>query len=166
MADETPTPTQAESDEMVLAATGGSVPLGQPSPREGEDLTPTLTQAQNDVAVLIAAGPAPETLPPFVIDMPYVDGTGTVGATLTCTMGNWTGEPTEYAYQWTSDEANVGSDAASYVIAAGDAGHSMACVVTATNDNGSTAAPPSNAVMVDASAAATKEGASAGRHGR
>jgi hypothetical protein len=31
---------------------------------------------------------------PAVVDVPHVSGPGTVGGTLSCTMGNWTGEPT------------------------------------------------------------------------
>jgi hypothetical protein len=92
---------------------------------------------------------------PGVVDVPYVGGSGTVGGTLTCTNGNWTGEPTSYAYRWQSDGAAiVGASASSYVVAEGDVGHSLACVVTATNASGSTQAPPSNAVI--AAAAATR----------
>jgi hypothetical protein len=86
---------------------------------------------------------------PSVADTPHVDGVGTVGETLTCTMGNWEGEPTDYAYLWESDSEDVGT-ASSYVVAATDAGHSITCTVTATNAWGSTAAPPSNAVEVAA----------------
>lgn len=155
MADEdlTPTPTQAESDEMLLAAVKTAA-LGEPQTRarEGEDLTPAMTQAQNDVAMLIATGPPPDSLPPFVVDVPYVGGTGAVGETLTCTMGNWTGAPGAYSYGWSPAGA---ADAAEYVVQAADAGTSITCTVTATNANGSTAAPPSNAVAVAAAAAAS-----------
>jgi hypothetical protein len=86
---------------------------------------------------------------PGVVDVPYVAGTGTVGQTLTCTMGNWTGEPTEYAYQWRRDgTTDIGTGAASYLIVSADAGHQVTCIVTATNGVGSSAAPPSNSVMV------------------
>jgi hypothetical protein len=152
-----PTPTQAESDAMVLAATGGAMPLGQPliGLREGEDLTPAMTQAQNDMAVLIACGPPPGSLAPMVVDVPYVGGSATVGGTLTCTMGNWTGEPTEYAYQWRRDGTGMGSGTAAYLVVAADAGHDIDCVVTATNGNGATVAPPSNAVLIGAAATAS-----------
>jgi hypothetical protein len=94
---------------------------------------------------------------PGVVDVPYVAGTGTVGQTLTCTIGNWTGEPTQYAYQWQSDGTDIvgGSTSTSYVVVEGDVGHSLACVVTATNAAGSTRAPPSNAVMAAAAARRT-----------
>jgi hypothetical protein len=117
-----PTPTQDEADELKQQA-------------HGEDGTDT----------------APPTAPPANVDVPHVSGTGTVGQTLNCTMGNWDNMGSgavSYAYQWRSDTADVGDGTANYVVAAGDAGHSIACVVTATNALGSTAAPPSNAVSV------------------
>jgi hypothetical protein len=92
--------------------------------------------------------------PPVNRDIPYVGGTGTVGSTLTCTMGNWEGTPDSYTYAWKQiDEPGgamldlVGS-ADAYVVAATDVGHGVCCVVTATNAAGSTEAPPSNAVSV------------------
>jgi hypothetical protein len=94
--------------------------------------------------------PPPPTDPPVNVDIPHVSGVGTVGEILTCTMGNWEGEPTDYAYLWESDGRDVGTDDGSYLIAATDAGHSITCTVTATNAWGSTTAPPSNAVAVAA----------------
>ena len=38
--------------------------------------------------------------PPVNVDVPYVAQEGSV---LTCTMGNWEGEPSHYAYQWRVD---------------------------------------------------------------
>jgi hypothetical protein len=90
--------------------------------------------------------------PPSVVDVPQATGTGVVGSTLNCTMGNWNGEPTSYAYQWNG--TGQPSDAADYTVAADDVGQSLSCVVTATNTVGSTAAPPSNAITAAATAAA------------
>jgi len=87
-------------------------------------------------------------LPPVNRDIPMISGTGSVAATLNCTMGNWDGEPTSYAYQWQANGAPVGTGTASYTTTAGDAGKSIVCVVTATNAAGSTAAPPSNAIAI------------------
>ena len=92
----------------------------------------------------------PPPQPPENVDVPYVSGTGTVGETLTCTMGNWNGLPRSYAYAWASDGAPNAAVGPTYSIVPGDAGHSITCVVTATNELGSTAAPPSNAVVVSA----------------
>jgi hypothetical protein len=86
--------------------------------------------------------------PPMNVDIPFVDGTGEVGETLTCTKGNWRGSPDSYIYQWKRDDADVTGTGDTYLIADEDAGCVITCVVTATNDKGSTAAPPSNPVMV------------------
>jgi hypothetical protein len=83
--------------------------------------------------------------PPTNRDVPYV---GQTGDTLNCTMGNWDGEPTEYAYAWHSDGVANGATGAEHAIAPEDAGHTLACVVTATNALGSTAAPMSNGVAI------------------
>ena len=43
---------------------------------------------------------------------------------------------------------NVGTNANTYTVVAGDAASNMTCVVTATNANGGTAAPASNAIVI------------------
>ena len=70
------------------------------------------------------------------------------GGTLNCTMGNWSGEPSAYSYAWQASGTAVGTDAADYTVTATDSGKSIVCIVTATNANGATAAPPSNAVAI------------------
>jgi hypothetical protein len=94
--------------------------------------------------------------PPAMVDIPYVspDTTAAIGDTLSCTSGNWNGEPTGYTYSWQHlDQSEVGTGN-TYVVAAGDAAHSLVCLVTATNGVGSTTATPSNAVFIPAVAAA------------
>jgi hypothetical protein len=83
--------------------------------------------------------------PPVNRDVPYVSQSG---ATLNCTMGNWDGEPTSYAYAWHDDGVANGATGATYTTKAEDSGHGLACVVTATNALGSTVAPMSNTVVV------------------
>lgn len=70
--------------------------------------------------------------------------------TLTCTMGNWDGEPFEYEYEWHRDGVSIGapSQTNTHVIAPDDQGHGLACVVAATNHFGAVAAPMSNTVPV------------------
>ena len=87
-------------------------------------------------------------LKPVNKDVPYVTRTGD---TLNCTMGNWTGEPTSYKYQWKRDGTNVGTDADAYTVTGADAGATMTCVVSATNAIGTTEAPASNGVAIAAS---------------
>jgi hypothetical protein len=74
-----------------------------------------------------------------------------VGSELTCTMGNWEGmqaEPHSYAYAWQLDGADITGGTATLPVVAADVGKSATCVVSATNAAGTTAAPPSNAVVV------------------
>jgi hypothetical protein len=92
-------------------------------------------------------GGPPATEAPVNVDVPHVTQ---AGDTLNCTMGNWNGEPTGYAYQWKLDGVDVGTDANTYTVNAGDAGQTATCVVTATNGIGSTTAPPSDGVVVEA----------------
>lgn len=86
---------------------------------------------------------------PAIIDVPYASSNGVIiGSVCNVTNGNWTGSPTGYAYQWTRDGSNIaGATAASYTLIAADVGgHQIRAVVTATNAQGSQAAPPSNAI--------------------
>lgn len=97
-----------------------------------------------EIAVLAAAMAGAQG-PPVNVDVPAVTQTG---ATLSCTLGNWQGEPTAYAYAWHNDGVANGGIDATYTVVPEDSGHSLACVVTATNAQGSTAAPMSNAVAI------------------
>jgi hypothetical protein len=72
--------------------------------------------------------------PPVVIDVPAITQSG---STLSCTMGNWSGEPTTYAYAWQINGSPVGSDAADYTATGADVGQSATCQVTASNAQGS-----------------------------
>jgi hypothetical protein len=83
-------------------------------------------------------------LPPVVRNVPYAAQEGT---NLTCTMGEWVGEPTSYAYQWQVDGV-AGATGTPLAVTAADNGKVFTCIVSATNANGVTAAPPSNAVTV------------------
>jgi hypothetical protein len=94
---------------------------------------------------VVGEAPTTPTDPPGNVDVPHVSQ---AGDKLTCTMGNWTGTPTTYAYQWKLDGGDVGTDSATHTVTAGDAGKSATCVVSASNAIGSTTAPPSNAVVV------------------
>src|SRR4029077_57762 len=99
MSDETPRPdpTQAEADEFLEQVHG-------------------LTDTSE-----------PATAPPVNVDVPHVSGTGTVGSTLTCTMGNWdnmSAEPHSYAYAWSGSGTVTGD---TYVVSAADAGTNITC---------------------------------------
>jgi hypothetical protein len=87
---------------------------------------------------------------PVCNSAPYVSGVGTVGEILNCTMGEWTGQPTSYSYQWKSDGVTDLGTGSNYTVLSADSGHSITCIVTATNEIGSTVSPPSNAVQASA----------------
>jgi hypothetical protein len=77
---------------------------------------------------------------------PAVTGTATQGSTLTTTNGTWAGNAATYTRQWQRDGANIGgATGTTYVLQAADVGHSVRCVVTATNSTGAVSAN-SNAV--------------------
>ena len=82
---------------------------------------------------------------PVNVDVPYVEQSG---AALTCTMGNWEGEPDQYEYQWRLDGVDVPGEGDTLPVTSADAGKLATCVVTASNATGSTEAPPSNEVTV------------------
>lgn len=82
---------------------------------------------------------------PTVVDVPYVSANGQQA---NCTMGNWKGEPTSYAYAWQRDgEPISGATSADYTMVSADSGEPIGCIVTATNGIGSTTAPLSNTVV-------------------
>lgn len=85
---------------------------------------------------------------PVIIDVPHVSGGNVEGDVLTCTMGNWENVPTSYSYQWQRGGVTVGEDANTYTLGPDDVGGSITCTVTASNDAGSTVAPPSNAIEI------------------
>ena len=87
---------------------------------------------------------------PANVAVPYASAAGApiVGTVCTVTTGQWTSSPTSYTYQWKRDGATNLGTAASYTLIAADVGgHAITCVVTAVNATGSTAAPPSNAIV-------------------
>jgi hypothetical protein len=93
-----------------------------------------------------ASGPdAGPGSPPVNVDVPYLSQEGAI---LVCTMGNWEGEPDQYAYLWVADGLEVGNGTHEYTLVADDVGRDYVCAVTATNAAGSTTAPLSNNVTV------------------
>jgi hypothetical protein len=101
------------------------------------------TRVEHDVVVTTASsGSAPTSMSP-----PAISGTAQQGDVLTSSAGSWSGSPASYAYQWQdcdiagSNCANIGgATSASYSLVAGDVGHTMRAVVTASNSSGSTSA--------------------------
>lgn len=94
---------------------------------------------------------------------PTVTGATTVGQTLTTDNGSWTNLPTSYAYAWQDCDTSanncttiIGAASSSYTLTAGDGGHTLRSVVTASNLLGSgTATSAPTAVVVQPAPANT-----------
>ncbi len=106
------------------------------------------TQASSAATLLpIVAAPPPPPPAPVNTALPTLWGWPWEGQTKSATTGTWSGSPTSYAYQWqdcnTSGEgcSNIsGATSSSYTLTAGDVGHTVRVVVTASNAGGSTQA--------------------------
>ena len=82
--------------------------------------------------------------------------TATTGTALSVTTGIWSNSPTGFAYQWFYADTNAaisGATASGYPPVAGDVGHTLKCIVTATNASGSVSAPSNTSGAVVAAAA-------------
>jgi hypothetical protein len=77
---------------------------------------------------------------PINLSPPVISGTAERGETLSSTTGTWTGTGTiTFAYQWRRDNVNIsGATSSTYVLVEADDNTSINCVVTATDDVGST----------------------------
>jgi hypothetical protein len=65
---------------------------------------------------------------------PAITGTSTVGSTLTCSTGTWSGSPTSYSYQWLRDGVEIAAaTAATHLLVSGDSGKMISCAVIATD---------------------------------
>jgi hypothetical protein len=149
-----PVPKEETPDPQVQDYLDGFAKSPDPRDPPTSELTP------GDLNPPTSGEGAPATAPPVNVDVPYVEQ---AGAQLTCTMGNWEGEPTTYAYQWQAEGVDVGDGTATYALIETDVGLAFVCVVSATNAAGTTVAPPSN--IVTAAEIAARE-ASHGRHRR
>jgi hypothetical protein len=80
-------------------------------------------------------GPDKPLMVPVVKHAPYLSQTGSV---LNCTMGEWTGEPQTYHYQFRRNTSTpIGTDANEYSLTSADAGHTIDCKLEAVNAAGS-----------------------------
>jgi hypothetical protein len=136
-----PVPKEATPDPQTQEYLDGFAK--SPDPRDPP--TSELTPGELFPATTNVSGEAPATAPPVNVDVPVVTQDGAV---LNCTMGNWEGTPTSYAYQWKGGGVDVGDGTAVHALTGADTGVDFSCVVTATNAAGSTVAPPSNTVTV------------------
>lgn len=82
------------------------------------------------------AGPPAPTVPPAITGVPHK------GEVLTCSPGEWTNEPTAFAFRWQRDGVDIpDAIAQTYTVTGEDVTHALTCVVTATNALGSAESP-------------------------
>lgn len=87
---------------------------------------------------------------PAVISAPTLSGEAAVGATLSCSQGSWSNNPTSLTYAWLSNGSVIaGQTGATYAVQASDQGQSITCQATASNAAGSAVAS-SNALAIPA----------------
>jgi hypothetical protein len=137
--------------EALSAAADAALAQGVETAAAGAELESSQYEPVLEIDAPEGGGPDPApTAPPVNVDVPEVSQSGD---TLNCTMGNWEGmqaEPHSYAYAWQLDGTDIPGSGATLPVVAADAGSTATCIVTATNAIGSTAAPPSNGVVVAA----------------
>jgi hypothetical protein len=91
------------------------------------------------------SAPRSDPAAPRSVTPPSLAGEVAVGRTVGCDAGEWDNGPVTLAYRWLRDGSEIaGEQASAYVPAQGaDAGHLLACRVTATNAVGSSTATSS-----------------------
>ena len=118
-----------------VALSGGIGMLGAPNRSVGSD-------AEQGATYL-------ELLSPANTQAPVISGDTSLGDSLSCADGSWTGVPTvTLTYQWLRDGVAItGATEATYAITTADEGHLLSCQVSATNEAGSASAT-SNELLV------------------
>jgi hypothetical protein len=134
-----------ESDEIADLCLGdfGSTPLGtvngQPYNQliNGDPYSVQEEYSNDDNSCVLSYAP---TVVPSNVIPPTLSGAVGVGKVLSTTSGSWAHAPTGYAYQWqrcaasgTACTAIAGATAATYLLAAADAGHVIRSTVSAHN---------------------------------
>jgi Right handed beta helix region len=108
-----------------------------------------------------SSGPTATVIPlaPANTAAPAVSGTAKQGQALTTSNGSWSNNPTGFTYAWQDCDGSggnctaiSGAKAASYTLAAGDAGHTIRAVVAANNAGGSGSATSAQTAVVTAPA--------------
>ncbi|MFL5896452.1 MAG: beta strand repeat-containing protein [Thermoleophilaceae bacterium] len=133
-------PGASSNVDSLLASSDGTVVVG--------GRFPSLDAAPRSFFAIFSA-------PPENTTPPAVTGTPAPGQALDCSLGTWAGStPQSYAQQWLQDGVAIGgATGGSYVVAAGDAGHSLTCRVAASNRAGTVSADSAGAAVPAATSA-------------
>jgi hypothetical protein len=131
----------------ISGATGTSYQVGVGD--EGSQLRLVVYATNPDATVSAASAPTAvvPAAPPVSTASPAVTGTAARGNLLTATPGTWSGIGNVLAYQWqrSTDGATwvdiVGATSTTYTLGVGDEGAAIRVLVTASNPDGTVAAP-------------------------
>ena len=86
---------------------------------------------------------------PRNLSIPEVEGSASVGHTLTCNEGVWSGEPKTFVFQWLREGSAIPNAASrSYEVKTADEGHQLQCRVVAENGEGASEGANSEPVRV------------------
>lgn len=112
--------------------------------------------AGNTATVSITVDVANSISAPVATAEPVVTGTVAAGDVLATSNGTWSNGPTSYTYQWercgtdgTGCASISGATGPAYTVAAGDSGHTVTAVVTASNGAGSASATAPIVPLID-----------------
>lgn len=107
----------------------------------------TLAFQQEEIVV----APSTAGTAPYYTAVPAITGTATVGQTLTCSTGTWSGDATiAYAYKWYANNIAIsGATASTFVLTSTQTGKRITARVTASNNSGSASSTtaPTTAVV-------------------
>ena len=151
-----PTPTFSylwqrcdSSGNSCITISGAKASTYVPAAGDVEHTLRVVVSATNTVETVSAASADGDgQRPPVNSVLPVISGSALQGQTMTVTTGTWSGSPTPaYTYQWKQCNAEgeacttiTGATATGYAPEAGDLGHTLRVVVTATKIAGSASA--------------------------
>lgn len=150
------------SGAPVSLGAHGELPLGTPPPiflRRTPGASPASFAANLGTggpfvvtgALTNAATSPTDPAAPVNTILPAISGAAIQGRTVAVSNGTWNNLPTRYAYQWMRDGAPITlAMAFIYLLTGADVGHSITCVVTATNAQGSRSAESAAIVPIAA----------------
>jgi hypothetical protein len=114
-----------------------------------------VTADSEQMSLYATYAPSAPAGPPTSIKPPTISGTAQQGKTLSEAHGEWTSEPTSFAYQWlqcdgggNNCKAISGATTQTYVPVPGDVGHTLRVQETATGEGGSSSPASSIATAV------------------
>lgn len=139
-------PSDSVGGAEQVAMSGSDIAVGNPnalSTDEGDAWIFGPPQATTTTTT------TPVGVPPSNTGSPKITGSPLPGDTLTCSPGQWSGNPTSFEYRWYRDRSSIaGATHDRYTVQILDEAQTLACRVTAVNGAGASAPAASPGVLV------------------